>query len=263
MRRLALSAAFVVLSALVLSIPAGAITYGEPDGDGHPYVGALVIETGSGKAPICSGTLIADDVFLTAAHCTAAAEDITGSDRAFVTFDPVVDPNDGTFFEGTMVTNPDYATGGQNDTGDIAVVLLDESTGIHTPVELPPANFLKEQNEKNGLKGQSFRNVGYGVEEPEVGPGGPVFAGSGTRRVSESTFKALENAWLHLLQTNANGNSGTCFGDSGGPQFLGDSDMIASITVTGDAMCLATNVTYRLDAESARSFLDEFVELPE
>lgn len=37
---------------------------------------------------------------------------------------------------------------------------------------------------------------------------------------------------------------------------------LASITVTGDAMCLATNDTYRLDNKSARAFLGQFVTLP-
>jgi len=32
--------------------------------------------------------------------------------------------------------------------------------------------------------------------------------------------------------------------------------------VTGDFMCRATNVVYRLDAQSARSFLSQYVTLP-
>jgi hypothetical protein len=32
--------------------------------------------------------------------------------------------------------------------------------------------------------------------------------------------------------------------------------------VTGDAMCRATDTTYRLDTASARAFLDGFVALP-
>jgi hypothetical protein len=58
------------------------------------------------------------------------------------------------------------------------------------------------------------------------------------------------------------GNGGTCYGDSGGPHFLGDSDTVVSLTVTGDAWCRATDVTYRLDTESARAYLSEFVDLP-
>jgi hypothetical protein len=58
------------------------------------------------------------------------------------------------------------------------------------------------------------------------------------------------------------GDGGTCYGDAGGPHFLGDSDMIVSITATGDAPCRAMDITYRLDSESARDYLSRFVELP-
>ncbi len=58
------------------------------------------------------------------------------------------------------------------------------------------------------------------------------------------------------------GNGDTCYGDSGGPNFLGDTNVIAAITITGDAVCHSTNVVYRLDTESARAFLDDYVTLP-
>jgi len=62
------------------------------------------------------------------------------------------------------------------------------------------------------------------------------------------------------------GDGGTCYGDSGGPNFLGagttETDIVAAITITGDFMCRATNVDYRLDTTSARTFLQQFVALP-
>jgi hypothetical protein len=131
-----------------------------------------------------------------------------------------------------------------------------------TPAELPTLGLLDQLNQKNGLKGQTFTAVGYGVHEVQVGGGPPVFPGGDTRRVATSSFSALNKTWLRLSQNPSTGDSGTCFGDSGGPNFLGDSDLIASITITGDAMCRSTNVTYRLDTPSARGFLDDYVTLP-
>src|SRR5919112_5050674 len=115
-------------------------------------------------------------------------------------------------------------------------------------------------------KDQKFTAVGYGGQEPVNGPGGPVIGYLDTREYAVSTLNAVGPSYLHLSQNPATGNSGTCDGDSGGPNFLGagddETDIIASITITGDALCKSTNVTYRLDTESARAFLAQFVALP-
>ena len=60
------------------------------------------------------------------------------------------------------------------------------------------------------------------------------------------------------------GSGGGCYGDSGGPHLLGGatSNLLVSIIITGDAMCRATDKTYRLDTPPARDFLDDFVTLP-
>ena len=76
------------------------------------------------------------------------------------------------------------------------------------------------------------------------------------------TLNAINPAWLRISMNPATGNGGTCYGDSGGPNFLGNTDVIAATTITGDAVCRAPNVTYRLDTTSARSFLGQFVALP-
>jgi len=76
------------------------------------------------------------------------------------------------------------------------------------------------------------------------------------------TLNAINPAWLRISMNRATGNGGTCYGDSGGPNFLGDTNIVASTTITGDAVCRATNVTYRLDTESARMFLAQYVTLP-
>ena len=78
-----LAASFAVLVMLVLTAGAGAITYGVPDGNGHPEVGALLAQHAfsDGTWEECSGTLIAPRIFLTAAHCDE------GVSRVAVTFD--------------------------------------------------------------------------------------------------------------------------------------------------------------------------------
>ncbi|RID88361.1 peptidase S1 [Mesobacillus zeae] len=244
---------------------AGAVTYGELDNGRHPNVGALIVKSEKGgKRQICSGTLLQSNVFLTASHCTS---DLPEDNEVWVSFDEDVDPVNAEtkLYSGHAVTNPEYSHR-QSDTGDIAVVLLDESVKNIKPAELPTENLFNEMAEKGKMKDATFTAAGYGVQEPVNQPGGPIFPYDGLKRMSVSEFNALNATWLRLSQNNAAGNSGTCFGDSGGPNFLGAgsgaTNIIAGVTVTGDSMCKATNATYRLDTPSARTFLGKYVILP-
>ncbi|HEX6207776.1 MAG TPA: trypsin-like serine protease [Actinomycetota bacterium] len=261
-----------VVLVLALASPGGAIVNGELDGDDHPNVGALIGDFDGDKIIICSGTLIAPDVFLTASHCTAFLESI-GQSTAWVSFDgeleePVESPP-ATLHQGTLHTHPDFGfsgPGGASEPHDIAVVVLDQPVQGIQPASLPTLNQLGQAAAKNGLKRQKFTAVGYGVHEAVLGGGPPSFPFDGDRWRAVSEYRSLENAWLHLSQNRSTGDGGTCFGDSGGPNFLGagagETDVVAGITVMGDSMCRATNVTYRLDTASARDFLDGFVSLP-
>jgi hypothetical protein len=246
---------------LLAAAPAEAITYGQLDGNRHPNVGGLVAEW---RAPgqkdlLCSGTLIAPTVYLTAAHCTSYLESL-GITEGWVTFDSTFTAQS-KLIPGTMHTNPGYNQS-QNDPGDLAVITFSKPVKGITPAALPTLGLFDQLGAQNGLKGQTFTAVGYGVLEPQLGGGPPEYPDTTSRWYSTSSFSALNGAWLRLSQNNATGDGGTCYGDSGGPNFLGTSGMVASITVTGDSMCLATNVTYRLDTEAARTFLKPFVALP-
>jgi hypothetical protein len=56
------------------------------------------------------------------------------------------------------------------------------------------------------------------------------------------------------------GDGGTCYGDSGGPHYLGN--VVVAVTVTGDAYCKATDKDYRVDTSQARAFLAGYLTLP-
>ncbi|HEX8767873.1 MAG TPA: trypsin-like serine protease, partial [Jatrophihabitans sp.] len=77
-------------------------------------------------------------------------------------------------------------------------------------------------------------------------------------------FNALNRSWIRLSMIEAQGYGGACYGDSGGPNFvtLNGTMLLAGVTVTGDVPCYATNVAYRTDTESARTFLAPYVQLP-
>ena len=259
--RRALVVALIVLMLAVL--PVSAITYGEPDGGRHPFVGMLVAEFDGQKDWICSGTLISPTVFLTAGHCTAYLESLEIS-KVWVSFDEVFNASTNTFHQGIYYTQPGYGHDFAR-LNDLAVVVLNEPVAGITPARLPPLGYL-DQLGPRGLRDLKFTAVGYGDQERVVGGGPPVFGPYGTRRMAVGSFFALNKNWLRLSMNPALGDGGTCYGDSGGPNFLGAGDsetnMIAGVTSTGDMPCRATNVIYRVDTLAARAFLGKYVALP-
>jgi V8-like Glu-specific endopeptidase len=246
-RRAVLAAA---LSSLVVAAPAGAITFGAADGDGHPNVGGLVAAKAypDGTWIYCSGTLISPAVFLTAAHCAEGA-------RVRVSFSTAYQDGD-KVYAGTWHADPAYNQS-QSDPHDIAVVVLDKEVKGIAPAKLPKAGSLSK------LAGtQEFTSVGYGAYEVTNRPGGHEYLYNDVRGVATGTLNSINSSWLRISMNPSHGDGGTCYGDSGGPNFLGSSDVIAATTITGDAVCRSTNVDYRLDTSSARSFLAPYVSLP-
>ena len=246
----------VAACALAMAAAAAAITNGGPDGNGHPYVGALLAPHAfsDGTWEECSGTLISPTVFLTAAHCDM------GVSRVAVTFDSSYDAKTGTTYWGTWHADPDYNQA-QSDPHDLAVVVLDKAVRGIEPARLPAAGSL----DAAGL-GTEITSVGYGAQSVTMGPGGANFHYADVRYVATGTVDAVNPSWLRASMNPARGDGGTCYGDSGGPNFLGagktETNVVAATTITGDFMCRATNVVYRIDTESACNFPGRLVTMP-
>src|SRR5215212_9023911 len=247
-RGLAVMLAISAVPFLILT--AQAITDGQADGNGHPNVGGLVAARAysDGTWIYCSGTLISPTVFLTAAHC---AEDA----RVVVSFSSAYQDGDKTY-TGTWHADPAYNQS-QSDPHDIAVVVFDKEIKGIAPAKLPKAGSLSK------LPGdQQFTSVGYGAYEVTNQPGGHQYLYDDVRGVATGTLNSINSAWLRISMNPSHGDGGTCYGDSGGPNFLGSTNVIAATTITGDAVCRSTNVDYRLDTQSARGFLGQYVALP-
>ena len=258
----------LICGSLLLAPRTEAITYGFVDSSNtFRNTGAFVVRSTNGEIfPICSGTLITPNVFLTASHCTLFyQQDLAPEgDVAYVSLDQSI-PFGALTSNKTqllrvahVVTNPNYNQS-QSDSGDIGVLILERNVNGVTPATLPTCGLLDQLVAQNGLKTATFTNAGYGLQNRVVGGGVPFFQDLNPvpRMFSFSSFNSLNGGYLRLSQNNSTGNGGTCFGDSGGPNFLkvNGRQLIVGITITGDSVCRSTNVDYRLDTVSAQGFL--------
>lgn len=264
-KRRSLVVAAALVAALAVAAPAGAIQYGTLDGDGHPYVGLVVFYDDGVPLWRCTGTLISEDLFLTAGHCTDAP-----SDFAAIWFGagPITlasgYPYSGWDASGTPYHHPDW-NGSLTlpNTHDVGVVVLDESFPMSEYGLLPEEGVLDGLATRRGLQDQSFTVVGYGRQQVK-----PYNITERTRYVATTHLVDLRSALtdgynIHLSSNPGNWSGGTCFGDSGGPVFMGTSRVIVAVnSFVLNLNCKGSGFGYRVDTSDARSFLDDFIAVP-
>jgi hypothetical protein len=263
--------------ALVLTLTmvtaAGAITWGQPDDNEHPFVGTLLfVQNGVGFYS-CTGTLIAPRVMLTAGHCVE--EDGNINDLTYVRFDedPVFDYysptidwlEDKWLAVETVIPHPLYDSFADFPlTYDVGVVILAESyaplDGGGNPIfgTLPDLGFLE------GLRGADknyFVSVGYGMQ----GTLPPFFQDDYLRYKGDVRMLELKSMLTGKgvasvkFSNNPGINGGTCYGDSGGPTFYKDTNMVVSVTSFGWAKnnnCVGNDFNYRMDTQDALDFVE-------
>jgi hypothetical protein len=269
MRRFtALGAVLVVLAAASTAL---GITFGQPDGNRHPYVGAMVVRLGDGSLiPICTGTMVSERVFLTAGHCTAALDPFFGPGNYDVgaTFvsdlgldDPIPGFDESDIVFGEAHTHPGFAgkVSASSKWIDVGVLVLDDDPGVGQAT-LPDEGMLNRID----LRRSWFTTVGYGVARDDKTKGFQLLFDDGMRRLSTQTATQANDSWLLLAMNPSTGNGGTCYGDSGGPHFLGagtgETRIVASVTSWGDRYCRSTDWTARVDTQAVLSFVESFID---
>jgi hypothetical protein len=257
-RFIALFAVIVLL--LVTVLPAGAISDGQPDGNAHPYVGLMLFKEPSGFWYTCSGTLLSPTVFLTAGHCTVDAIEV------YVWFDENPVSADGYIHRSTAdALGTAYAPSNYNfPRFDVGVVVLDRPIIMDEYGVLPTLDQLDVLKTKRGTQDVTFTAVGYGMQKSFPTAAGWKDAIDYTRMVAYPKLNQINvpgytGDFSLLLSNNAN-TGGTCFGDSGGPNFLGSSNVVAGVTSFGiNGNCAGTGGVFRMDRAAVLDFVNSFL----
>lgn len=257
----------VLMVILIMSASLGsafAVTNGELDGADHPQVVLILMEVNGSPAYRCSGTLIAPTYVLTAGHCAGAPGEFSGI-RVFTESDvqngdnnyPYAGPN--AIEAVRWAAHPDYPYY-PFFYNDVGMIELSEPVNLPEYATLPAVDSLDAFATMRGLQDVTFTSVGYGLQQIN-----PVFVqGQRVRMVAHPQLLQINvpgfTGDFSLLLSNNHSTGGTCFGDSGGPNFLGDSLVVGGVTsfaINGN--CAGTGGVFRMDRQNVQDFVYDFM----
>ncbi|MEO6446566.1 MAG: trypsin-like serine protease [Gemmatimonadaceae bacterium] len=248
-------------SPLTVDVPS-LITNGDPDGEAHPAVVLIIMEVNGSPAFRCTGTLLSERVVLTAGHCTGEPGEFSGM-RIF-TESNVQNGNNNYPFAGpnTVEAEAWYAHPQYSNSAfflhDVGVIELKESVSLAANQygTLPTVNQLDALKPRAS---NTFTAVGYGLQR--INPAKVV--AQKVRMFATPHLVQINTGFtgsFSLLLSNNASTGGTCFGDSGGPNYLGTSNVVAGVTSFGlNGSCGGTGGVFRMDRLDVLTFVRGFL----
>jgi hypothetical protein len=249
------------------------ITNGVLAGDRYPAVVLVVMDVNARPTYTCSGTLLSPTVVLTAGHCTGEPNEFTGI-RIFPASDLRAYDAEVSFREGfkkgapgsieasAWAAHPLYTSAAffRHDVGAIRLsspVTL--AAGQHYGT-LPAVDQLESLRPRASTR---FTAVGYGLQRVNANPNYKQYQGDLVRMVAEPHLLQINTGFtggFSLLLSNNAASGGTCFGDSGGPNYLGATNVIAGVTSFGlNGSCGGTGGVFRLDRKDVLDFVGQYL----
>jgi secreted trypsin-like serine protease len=238
------------------------ITYGTLDGSAHPAVVLIIMDIAGSPAFRCTGTLIAPKIVLTAGHCAGEPAEFSGM-RVFTESD-VENGNNNYPFPGPNTVEA-KAWHSHPKFTEAAFYLHDVGViELKTAIDLPASAYgrLPSVDQLDALKPSSsttFTAVGYGLQRIN-----PVFVQDDLIRQSALPHLLQINTGFtgvgSLLLSNNASTGGTCFGDSGGPNYLGATNVVAGVTSFGlNGTCGGTGGVFRMDRSDVLAFVGKYL----
>jgi hypothetical protein len=288
-RALAGAVAAASLLVAVFATPAAAITHGSLDGNAHPYVGLMTAHSADGHYLWrCSGTLISPTVFVTAGHCVEPDDSqgfgpptyaVVYFSNTLITPDPAFTLTtrscagiagypcggagvNGTAITGTLHENPRYNPAAFY-LHDLGVVVLDSPFNPGAFGALPAADQFDSWKNSTNV---TFTSVGFGLQRafPDQGASQRKELADRIRMVAHPRLIQINGGYAGdfaiILSANAS-TGGQCFGDSGGPSFVGNTNVIAGVASFGkNPTCGGQGGIYRLDDREDLRFINSFLD---
>ncbi len=194
------------------------------------YVAKKPPAEGGGGEFVCSGSILADDLIVTAGHCVGP------NIKLMIVFRTDAFHGTGPVVQATSYTRPkDFNPNRQKDADDIGLILF--SGGL--PEGYHPATLLGANDPLSN--GEVVTLAGYGIDvgAPPQGSDG----GAGILR--ETTVSIQEAQWGKTeVEVDQTQGRGACHGDSGGPAFKmeGNNLLLFGVTSRGGGECNETTL---------------------
>ena len=267
------------LSALIAP-PSGAVTGPNIVEDfEHDYVGLVAFYDQDNEfLHRCTGTLLSPEVFLTAGHCVAADDEgnvaplarIWFEQDAGADYDPVTDTpaSSGYPYTGGVTSTKLYNYGFTDlstipETKDVGLIVLDPGVVEETYPDIDTYGSLAEVGAAGEL-GTGLDAVvtvsGYGVTRTN-GKNGQNTVSFRERLMGETFIVNARNTNtagynLQLASNFGGGRVGTCFGDSGGPIFAGDTNEVLAVNSwVQNWSCGGLGFPYRVDTADVQKWM--------